>query len=96
MNTEPRPGYKNRHVDGLPDKPCYMQIIDSDGNIYLCEWEPFDESKFKMENYKPGKPTPGHGYLGTAKVIGGQHKGIGFHAWDQNDHEFIYYSLYSL
>ena len=37
---------------------------------------------------------PGVGYLGTARVISGKHKDIGFHAWEQNDYEFVYYSLF--
>ena len=34
---------------------------------------------------------PCEGYLGTAKVIEGRYTGIGFHAWEQNDSEFIFH-----
>jgi hypothetical protein len=33
------------------------------------------------------------GYLGTAKVIKGRYVGIGFHAWEQNNSEFIWYAV---
>jgi len=35
----------------------------------------------------------GEGYLGTVKVIEGRYVGIGFHAWEQNNSEFIWYAV---
>jgi hypothetical protein len=84
-NLENREGYKNRHVHGLPDKATEMKIVtkDVDGeNIYFCEWFPADKHNQHHE-----------GFLGTARVISGQYKGIGFHAWEQNNSEFVYYQL---
>ena len=95
MITEPRPGYKNRHTDGLPDKTCVMQILiltDLRKDIYLCDWIPARDipvSEFISD-------ITGPGYLGTARVITGKYKGIGYHAWEQNDYEWVYYSLFSL
>lgn len=82
-------GYLNRHTDLLPNENAIIEIVhnDVDGeHVYICEWEPFDENKYK------GLETPSEGYLGTARAVVGEHKGIGFHAWEQNDSEFIYYN----
>lgn len=88
-NLQHRQGFKNRHTDGLPNRVCPIYIVkeDEDGeHLYLCEWTPYNP-----DNYAPNdQPAPG--YLGTAKVIFGRYKGIGFHCWEQNDYEFIYYS----
>lgn len=88
-NLQPREGFKNRHIDGLPEDICEMKIIDKDSygeNIILCEWTP-------LSKRNPDHGTPYEGYLGTVKVIERKHNGIGFHAWEQNDSEFIYYAL---
>lgn len=47
--------------------------------IYLS----FDKSNYSKEN------MPSKGYLGTAKIDEGMYKGVGFHAWEQNNSEFI-------
>lgn len=53
----------------------------------LCEWLPFNcEPILGDDNIKS------NGYLGTAKVIDDTFNGIGFHAWENNDSEFIYYT----
>lgn len=83
-------GFIDRREKPLPSKIKLIQIIqeDSEGeHKYLCEWIPYNK-----ENYK-GKYPPGKGYLGTAEVVKGQWKGIGYHAWEQNKHEFIYYKI---
>jgi hypothetical protein len=80
----------NRHTHGLPKEKCTIEIITGYTNneaIYLCEWLPFDKS----ENTETSMPA--EGYLGTAKVIGGNYDGIGFHAWEQNNSEFVWYVL---
>ena len=77
-------GFVNRHTNGLPDKITTMRVVtkDVDGeHIYLCEWKP---SQYSKEN---------DGYLGTAKVIEGRYTGIGFHAWEQNNSEFVWYAI---
>jgi hypothetical protein len=87
-NLELREGYKNRHVDGLPKEKTVMTVIhsDTDGeHSYVCEWTPFNKESYKEWN------IPSEGYLGTVQVIEGRFKGIGFHAWEQNNSEFIYY-----
>ncbi len=81
-NLEQREGFKNRHTDPLPDKIIIIKVIlnEGDRDICLCEWEP------------PRKNIRYHtGYLGTARKISGDHKGIGFNVWEQNNSEFIYY-----
>lgn len=80
-------GFNNRRIDPLPTNECVMEVItnDVDGqHIDLCEWRPRTEDS-----------DAGEGYIGTAKVIAGKWKGIGFHAWEQNDSEFLYYKLMS-
>lgn len=89
-NSEQREGFLNRHTNGLPDKSCAMRVItkDVDGeHIYLCEWEPFDKSQYNESN------MTSEGYLGTVRVIEGKYKGIGFHAWEQNNSEFVWYAV---
>lgn len=91
-NTTNRKGWINRNIDGVPNKNYIIQILinDSSGEEeFTCQWIPFRE-----EDYK-NTVKPGIGYLGTATVISEKHKGIGFHAWEQNDSEFIYYQLLS-
>ena len=89
-NLEKRNGYKNRHIDGLPTEKVSMKVVTNDvegEHIMLCSWKPFNE-----EEYTKNK-IPADGYLGTATVIEGQFNGIGFHAWEQNNSEFVYYSV---
>lgn len=88
--TSQKQGYLNRHTDGLPKEKCLIKIITNDiegEHIFLCEWIPFNESDYI------GKVKPNEGFLGTATVIDGKFTGIGFHAWDQNDSEFIWYQI---
>jgi hypothetical protein len=89
-NLEQREGFVNRNTNGLPDKTTTMRVVtkDVDGeHIYLCEWKPFDKSQYSKENMR------GDGYLGTVKVIEGRYTGIGFHAWEQNNSEFVWYAV---
>lgn len=89
--SKQREGYLNRHTDPLPNENAIIEIVhnDVDGeHIYICEWEPFDINKYK------GLMKPDKGYLGTAKVIIGEYKGIGFNVWEQNDSEFVYYNKF--
>ena len=90
-NLEKREGFLNRHVDGLPKQKVVMKVVTNDSqgeHIDLCEWRPFDP-----KNYKEGVEIPGKDYLGTVKIIEGKFKGIGFHAWDSSNSEFIYYQI---
>lgn len=84
-------GWKNRKVESLPTKKVtVIEIImnkSGEEHFYLCEWFPFDKSEYTEQ------AMPSKGYLGTARVIEGEHKGIGFNAWKENNSEFIYYKL---
>lgn len=88
-NLEPRKGWENRNVTPLPTEKCIIFVIknDADGeHVFLCRWEP----------YKPEPNYSGYradGYIGTAEIIGLKYQGIGFHVWNQNNDEFIYYKL---
>ena len=87
-NTEQREGFVNRHTEGLPDKKCLIMVVTkgfSGEHISLCEWKPFDKSQYTETT------IPAEGYLGTATTIDGEYKGIGFHAWEQNNSEFVWY-----
>lgn len=89
-NLEQREGFKNRHTDGLPEKSFPMRVVTRDFGgeyIFLCEWKPFDSNNYSEDN------MPADGYLGTASIIEGKYQGIGFHAWEQNNSEFVYYAL---
>lgn len=82
--------YKNRLTEPLPDNRCYIRIIkpDADGHtVFLCDWIPFNPINYNK------KDMPAQGFLGTAHVIDGPHKGIGFNVWQQNDQEFVYYQI---
>lgn len=84
--TTPLTGYKNRHTEPLPNTPEIIKIITNDiegEHIDICQWEPHVKDIY-------AGIQPGEGYLGTARIID---KGIGFHAWQQNDNEFIYYKI---
>jgi len=88
IKTGFRKGFINRHETPLPDYSCQIEIIKTDSyqsQIMSCDWIPFDASKYHKDH------MPSKGYLGTARKNAGEYKGIGFHAWKQNDHEFIYY-----
>lgn len=89
INLEQREDFLNRHLINLPDFKCTIKTIhnDVDGeHVYVCKWKPFDKTQYNEAN------MPGDGYLGTATIIEGKYSGIGFHAWKQNNSEFIYYS----
>jgi hypothetical protein len=91
LNLEIKEGFLNRHVDGLPDKKAIIKIwieeIENNPETLVCEWNPFNKN-----DYKAGD-MPDKGYLGTAKVIQDKHRGIGYHAWEQHNYAFIYYSI---
>ena len=83
-------GFVNKHTNKLPDKITTMRVVTKDvygEHIYLCEWKPFDKSQYSKEN------MPADGYLGTVKVIKGRYTGIGFHAWEQNNSEFVWFAI---
>lgn len=86
-------GWKNRHLDPLPDEPCVIIILHNDitGTSEIkCQWTPFDESNYVG---KPEAVIPAPEYLGTANRIKNNTTDIGFHAWDCNDSEFVYYRI---
>lgn len=83
-------GMINRHLEHLPKNKCKINIYHDDGTqkrLLLCEWIPFD-----VDNYKEGFSAD-TGYIGTARVIQKEWHGIGFHAWRNNNDEFIYYNI---
>lgn len=88
-NTQQREGFLNRHTHPLPTHVSTMIIkyVENVEHVYLCKWEPFDKTKYTE------KDMPPEGYVGTATVIEGTYAGIGFHAWEQFNSEFIYYKL---
>jgi hypothetical protein len=93
LRLEPRKGFMNRHVSGLPYQEATITIAatDVDGeHMYTCKWFPFDKGSYTKDN------MPTDGYLGTARVIVGPYTGIGFHAWRQSDNEFTYYKIIKL
>ena len=89
-NLKKRKGFKNRHLEKLPLKGAILRILVNDvddEHIHICKWIPFDK-----ENYDEGN-IPTVGYLGTAATIINEPLNIGFNVWEQNDDEFIYYSI---
>lgn len=89
-NLEQRDGFINRHTHGIPDKPTKMKVVIKDfvgEQVLLCEWKPFDKSQYTKEDMPPDS------FLGTATVIDDLFNGISFHAWDENNSEFVYYVI---
>ncbi len=85
-----RKGMKNRHTDGMPSIITNMMVVveDADGErIHLCEWKPYNEEAYA------GRLKPHEGYLGTAKVVGEPYNGVEFDVWQQNNNQFIWYSV---
>ena len=88
-NLGKRKGFINRHIEGMPKQQCKVKVVTNDvgcENIFICEWEPFDRLRHR-ENYAE------RGYLGTVKIIEGRYKGIGFHAWEHSNSEFVWYAV---
>ena len=88
LTLEKKEGWLNRHIVPLPKEECLIKIlyVDTFGEYIIeCLWNPFNESKY--ENCI----MPSRGYLGTARRIKGIQ--IGHNAWEQNNHEFVYYKL---
>lgn len=84
-----RKGFLNRHAVPLPNETSKIKIIHKDypkEEVLICEWIPFNK-----DNHTE-KVMPDPDYLGTATVIEGEFQGIGFHAWNQHDSEFIWYA----
>lgn len=72
-------GFINRKYNPLPNKDCIIQVIQND-TIFLCSYQP---------NIDKSIPN----LIGSATVIEGKHKEIGFNVWENNDSEFIYYKI---
>lgn len=88
-NLANRKGFINRHIEGMPKQRCKVKVVTNDvdrENIFICEWEPLDKS-MRGEDYAQ------KGYLGTVKIIEGRYKGIGFHAWEHSNSEFVWYAV---
>lgn len=77
-------GFKNRKSIPLPKhRQCKIAIVTTDG-VRICNWFPFNPKNYTVDN------MPAEGYLGTARTIDSPIQ-IGFHAWQQNDSEFLFY-----
>lgn len=91
INYLVKDNYKNRKKHGVPSKRCKIEIIitskTAGDETFICMWEPYRKSDY------PKDKQPGKGFLGTARINSGKFEGIGFHAWEQNDAEFIYYKI---
>lgn len=78
---------ENRHNKPLPSVKALIRIKHREG-VFLCRWEPYNPDDYENTN------QPAEGFLGTAIVLHGEeHAGIGFHAWEQNDAEFVEYTF---
>lgn len=89
-NLSKRTGFENRHITALPNKITDITIVINDvsgEHLVRCKWHPFNKSKYSNEC------MPSDGYLGTARGVNLMFNGLGFHAWEQNNSEFIYYSI---
>lgn len=74
----------------MPDNVCKMEIVVTElgkDRKVKVEWHPFEKA-----NYNEGK-MPSTGYLGTAYETTERGIKIGYHAWRQNDSEFIYFKI---
>lgn len=70
----------DRRETALPKNDCAIEIW-KDGEWLPCSWHP-----------RTPKSEADAGYLGTART---SHRPIqiGFHAWEKNEWEFIYFCL---
>ena len=73
----------DRKKFGMPIEQCFIEIQYGVDEIE-CRWEPPNNKR--LISYSDG-------YLGSAMVISGNYKNVGFNAWEQNDSEFRYYRL---
>jgi len=92
MKIVSKEGYVNRHATPLPTQKTKMFIIttDIDGEHEdLCEWQPYVQT----DSDSLWAELPGKGYLGTARTLRDNLPNIGFHAWEQNDSEFVLYKI---
>lgn len=62
-------------IESIPNGAILWIKHTNSGDWFLCEWEPCSDSTL----------------LGTARVISGEHKGIGFNKWntDQEFYDFL-------
>lgn len=87
LKVKPKKDWLNRHVDGAPEHLSTIQILveyDGENEKHVCEWR----------SAPPNHPS--NGFLGTATIIQGNYRGVGFHAWEQNNSEFVYYRKFEL
>jgi hypothetical protein len=89
-------GWLNRHIVPLPEAPAKIIFYDNfcraeegEEQEVLCEWHPHDV----FDSARRCGKQPAEGYLGTARKLNSPYKGIGFHAWEQNNSEFVHYKL---
>lgn len=83
-------GWLNRHETNLPKEPKEIAIIKVDSKhweLLVCDWIPFK----KELQTNPNSKKYVDGYLGTAYTK--KEPVIGFHAWNQNDSEFVWYKI---
>lgn len=78
---EQKSGWNNRHIDPLPEYPCNIKFLEKNNTENLGHWSP----EIKIA-----------GLVGTVRLVGGPFKGIGFHAWEGHDSEFVYWKKISL
>ena len=71
----------NRHIVGMPSKPCIIAFVVSDEAMPVVGlWIPSDDTS--------------NGCLGTARRIEAQDtKRIGYNVWEQNNSEFYLYTI---
>lgn len=82
-----KPGWINRHLDGLPNVKCKIIVLGINEFInkeVVCIWNP---TKYeKDENFL--------GYAEEYKFTLNKFKKLGFSVFKNSDYNFVYYKLY--
>lgn len=79
LMNEPLKEFINSNIEGFPKNKTIIDIMNND-ILYHCEWIPYNEYEYCLQNK----------FLGTAVVISGEHKGKEFHSWEKSNSEIFY------
>ena len=73
-------------MSGLPKDACEITIWVL-GQDFKADWRPFTFDDYNEENLPPPN------FMGTATIKEGTLKGVGMHAYQHTNEEFVFYKL---
>jgi len=95
INTAPREGWRNKHIDPMPAEDCNMMIqyreAGAEEGELVGRWIP---NQF-INSTLPGLSSDNRNLLGKFICVTHYYPYHSFalHAWRGNDHEFTYYKI---